>query len=254
MFGKVRKHNNPEESVSQMTDVHSHILPGLDDGAGDWETSKKMLEIAYGQGIRTIIATPHFMPQGKQAAPRQIRETVSRLQKEADNLGMDMTIHAGNEIYFCREVPEMLEQGEILTLADSDYVLVEFAPLDDARYIRNSLAELQSAGFLPVLAHAERYENLCKKPFDRIAELRNMGILIQVNAASIEGKMGKLVQKQVAVLLKKQMVDLIGTDAHSAGSRAPYVDKAREILMKKHPRDYVNRLLYENAGKIINNE
>jgi len=234
-------------------DIHSHILPALDDGAKDWEQSDAMLTIAYEQGIRTIIATPHYMPDCEEGNPERILDCVDKLQAHADERGYEMKIYAGNEVYYHAEVPDLLEAGEILTLAGSSYVLVEFSPMDDARYIRNALLDIQAAGYDPIIAHVERYENLCKKPFDKLEELRKAGILMQVNMSTIEGRMGKKMQHTVMKLLKKQMIDFLGTDAHSSGHRAPHTEGCIAILNKKLPGDYVDRLLYANAKKIILN-
>lgn len=234
-------------------DIHSHILPALDDGAKDWEQSDTMLSIAYEQGIRAIIATPHYMPDCKKGNSERILKAVEKLQNHAEEYGYDMQIYPGNEVYYHAEVPDLLEEGEILTLAGTSYVLVEFSPMDDARYIRNALLDIQAAGYDPIIAHVERYENLCKKPFDKIEELRKAGILVQVNMSTIEGRMGKKMQHSVMKLLKKQMVDFLGTDAHSSGHRAPQTEGCVSILQKKLPKDYVEKLLHGNAEKILLN-
>lgn len=234
-----------------VADIHSHILPGMDDGAKDWEQSYSMLDIAWKQGIRKIIATPHFMPEHRAPQIQKISEAAERLQDYADEQGYGIEICVGNEIYYHEEVPELLEQGRILTLAGSDYVLVEFSPMDDFRYIRNSLAEIQAAGYSPVIAHAERYANLCKKPFDRVKELKDMGVLIQINASTVEGKMGRKLKKAVLSLCKEELVDFIGTDAHSDRSRAPYIEKCVHILRKKCSEEYLERILYKNADELF---
>lgn len=239
--------------MKNVADIHTHILPAIDDGAKDWEQSYEMLDIAYGQGIKTIIATPHYMPGSRKGKAQRIIAGVEVLQAYSDKQGYDISIFPGNEIYYHDEVPELLEEGEILTLAGSEYVLVEFSPMDDARYIRNALANIQSAGYTPVIAHVERYESLCKKPFDRIDELRQMGILIQVNASTIEGRMGRKIQGNVMKLLKLGLVDFIGTDAHSSGTRSPMVQKAVAILNKKLPKEYVDKILFANVQHTILN-
>ena len=234
-----------------VTDIHCHILPGVDDGAKNMDQSKEMLDIAYEEGIRIMIATPHHMPEDEDnASPEVIQEKVAQLQAYADEQGYDMTILPGNEVYFYSEAPELLEEGKINTMAGTDYVLVEFSPMDEGRYIRNSLAELQNMGYEPIIAHVERYDSLCKD-LDRITELRDMGILIQVNVASIMGDFGKPMKAVAEKLLKKQMVDFIGTDAHSSGRRAPRVKECTEYLYKKYPAAYVDKILYANAEKYI---
>lgn len=235
----------------QIIDVHSHILPGLDDGAKNLEQSKKMLDIAAEQNIHKIIATPHFMPEHKNPSKEKVLEKLTKLQEYSDRQGYGITLLPGQEIYYHEEVPDLLEEGKIITLANSDYVLVEFSPMDDFRYIRNSLAQIQNVGFKPIIAHVERYENICRKPFNKLKELRDMGVMIQVNMASVEGKMGKKLQKSVLSMMKKQYVDLLGTDAHSDGSRAPYTCNCKAILCRKCPADYIEKLFYKNAEKII---
>lgn len=236
-----------------VADIHTHILPAIDDGAKNWDQSYEMLDIAYKQGIKVLIATPHYMPGRRKGKAQRIISGVEQLQAYADKQGYDISIFPGNEIYYHDEVPELLEEGDILTLAGSEYVLVEFSPMDDARYIRNALANIQSAGYKPIVAHVERYESLCKKPFDRIAELHQMGVLIQVNASTIEGRMGRQTQGDVMKLLKLGLVDFIGTDAHSAGTRAPMVKKAVAILNRKLPKDYTDKILFANVQDTILN-
>lgn len=246
-FGKSKKTNCAEGVI----DIHCHILPGVDDGAKNLDQSKDMLDIAYEEGIRVMIATPHHMPEDENnATPETIREKVAQLQAYADEQEYDMTILPGNEVYFYSDAPELLEEGKINTMAGTDYVLVEFSPMDEGRYIRNSLAELQNMGYEPIIAHVERYDSLCKD-ISKIEELRDMGIMIQVNVASIMGDYGKPMKAVAEKLLKKQMVDFIGTDAHSSGRRAPRVKECTEYLYKKYPAAYVDKILYANAEKYI---
>lgn len=235
----------------QITDIHSHILHGLDDGAKNREQSKKMLDIAWEQGIRKIVVTPHFMPEHRNPAKEKILEKLTQLQMYAEKKEYDIQLFPGNEIYYHEEIPELLEAGQIFTLAKSKYVLIEFSPMDDFRYIRNSLAAIQAVGFKPVLAHVERYECVCEKTLKRVVELRDMGVLIQVNMSSVEGKMGKKIQKTVLAMMKSQYVDLLGTDAHSDGSRAPYTFTCKKILRRRLPADYIENLFYKNAEMII---
>ena len=247
LFGNKSKN----ELKDGFIDVHCHMIPGVDDGAKSYEQAYAMVDIAYRHGIRDIIVTPHFMPEGKNATPEIIGARVDKLQAYADGKHYDMNMYTGNEIYFHEEAIELLEQGKICTLADSDCVLVEFSPMDDSRYIRNSLAELQNMGFQPIIAHVERYMSLISPPFDKIEELKDMGILIQVNAGSITGFFGKQSKTVAEKLLKKELVDFIGTDAHSDGGRAPRMKECLEILNKKCKPSYVEALLYRNAETYI---
>lgn len=232
-------------------DIHCHILPGVDDGAKSMEQSMEMIDIAYENGIDTIIATPHHMPEGRNVSPTGIKERVAKLQAYADEKDYDMTILAGNEIYYHSDVPELLDENQICTLAGTNCVLVEFSPMDESRYIRNSLSELQNMGYAPIIAHVERYVSLMKAPFEKLQELRDMGILIQVNAASVMGGFGKATKSTVEKLLKNRLVDFIATDAHSNGTRSPKIRECAEYLSGKYSPDYVEALLYDNAEKYI---
>lgn len=248
LFGKKEK----AEYYGRIVDIHSHILPGVDDGSKSMEMSQEMLDIAYEEGIGIMFATPHHMPEGRNVSPKGIEERVAKLQEYADAKKYDLTILPGNEIYYHSDAPDMLEEGKICTLAGTSYVLVEFAPMDESRYIRNSLAELQNMGYDPIIAHVERYMSLCKPPFDKIEQLREMGILIQINATSIMGGFGKPTKALVEKLLKKQLVDFIGTDAHrNEGNRAPRMTECAEYLSKKYDARYVEKILYRNAEKYI---
>lgn len=240
-----------EKEVSGIIDIHSHILAGVDDGAGSWEEAVRMLQMAQQQGIRAIVATPHFMPGRRNASTEHIKSAAAQLQSLAQENGCKIKIFAGNEIYYHEEVLEQLEEGRIFTLAGSAYILVEFAPLDDYRYIRNSLSELQAAGYCPILAHTERYENLCRKPFDKIEELRSMGVLIQINTGSLEGKMGKTMRARAFAMLKNRQADFVATDAHGTKDRAPDMEKSRKIIKKKCSKEYAELLFYKNAEELL---
>lgn len=241
----------PAYYKNKIVDIHCHVIPGADDGAKSYEQAFRMLDIAYKQGIRDIIATPHYMPDGANASPDAIYAGVDKLQEYADDMLYQMNIYTGNEIYFHGEAASMLEKGEICTLAATKCVLVEFSPMDDARYIRNSLVELQNMGYKPIIAHVERYVSIAQEPFDKVEELKNMGILMQVNAGSITGFYGKERKTAAEKLLKKELVDFIATDAHSDGNRAPQILECAEILEKKCEPDYVKALLYRNAETYI---
>ena len=234
-----------------MFDIHCHILFGLDDGARDFEQSCTMLKLAYEQGITDIIATPHFMPGRRNASPETIRNVTKQLQDYIDEQGYGMRLYTGNEIYYHAEVRSWIEQGKVLTLADTSFVLVEFAPLDDFRYIHNSLAELLSEGYTPILAHAERYEAIIQSPKDRAEQLKRMGVMIQINASSLERKHA-LEKKTIKELLKNELVDFIGTDAHGTHSRTPIIAPCVKLLKRKCSKEYAQKLLYENAQRLFN--
>lgn len=231
-------------------DVHSHILPGLDDGAGDMEQTKAMLQIAYAEGIRGIIATPHFYASARSAPAERIRAVLAEVQEALREWGMDITLYPGNEIYYRREVPELLEQGKILTLADSRFVLVEFDPGVEYPYLRDGIVTLTSYGYVPVLAHAERYDCLFEKK-ERPERIRAHGALLQVNASSFDRGLWDPLSRRVRSLLREDLVDLVGTDAHGSEHRRPLMRETAAHLYKKAGRERAEEILTGNPRKIL---
>ena len=250
--GKAAVYENREEQrerrMKGYIDIHSHILPGLDDGSKDMEQSLAMLQIAREQGIETIVATPHHMP-GKGRPDRQrVQEVLMRLQDAAQERGIPVRLCRGCEYYFREEVLELLEAGEGITLGSSDCVLVEFNVLAETRYIQNAVRAIRGLGYYPVIAHVERYESLIGD-MELLAGMRKMGAYLQVNASSVLGENGRKIREKVKKLLKYRLVDVIGTDAHSDRRRGPYLRECAEYLYKKYPSDYADSLLYGTAGK-----
>ena len=154
------------------TDIHCHILPALDDGAGDFEEAEKMLLTAHEEGICRMIATPHYYASRRSASAESIRECALWLTMYAEKCGIPISLYYGNEIYYRNGVADLLEKGEILTLADSNYALIEFDPGVDYSYLRDGMGELLRYGYYPILAHAERYDCLFEKK-GRLKELKN---------------------------------------------------------------------------------
>lgn len=241
------KRSRAAARLENIIDVHSHILPGIDDGSKSMEQSLEMLEIAVQEGIRTIIATPHNMPGKGKASPGQVEKLVRDLQTAADAQKLPITLLPGCELFYREEALELLEQEEILSLNDSACVLVEFDVMAQKPYITNAMRNVLSLGYTPVIAHVERYEALMEKGFTTLRELRAMGCLIQVNADSVTGGCTAALQKSARKLLQEQLVEFIGTDAHSSRSRAPRMQECIRFLGKWCPEDYIRALMCKNA-------
>lgn len=234
-------------------DIHCHILPELDDGARNFEETKDMLQTAYEEGIRRIIATPHYFATRKSAGAEQIRESVERINQFLKERDIPISIYCGNEIFYRTGIADLLEEGGILTLAGSRYVLVEFNPGVDFPYLRDGMGELLRYGYFPILAHAERYDCLYEKK-DRIRELRNSGIYFQINASScLQGMMSED-KKRVKILVKENCFHFMGTDAHSNRTRSPKMKQAVAWLYKKLGNDKAEQILFTNPDSIIQNK
>lgn len=233
-------------------DIHSHILPGLDDGSRSMQQSLEMLRIAEEEGIELIIATPHNMPGKGQPSLKKVKESAEKLMQEAKREGIQIPILIGTEYYYREEVLETLENEAGIKMNDSEFVLVEFEPMVEKIYFRNALRDILATGHRPIVAHVERYAKIMKDK-SMLSDLKKMGALIQVNAASVIGDNGRVAKKDVKWLLKQRLVDFISTDAHSNGRRAPFMQKCAKYLYKKYNTEYVNELLHANAHNYLLN-
>ena len=229
-------------------DMHCHILPGVDDGSQSMRTTRKMLEIAAEEGITHMIATPHYKQGHRCVSPRSARELVKEVQAMSDEAGFGIKIYQGNEIMFYSEVEEAFKEGRFTTMNGSDYLLIEFYPDDDYTRIRNAVDTTRNMGLIPVIAHVERFLTL-RKDAEKVAELKESGALIQINAASVAGEQGLGTKQFVKKLLKDEIVDFIGTDAHHYERRAPRMKKCAEYLYRKFDEEYADAVLFGNAIK-----
>lgn len=231
-------------------DMHCHILPGVDDGAQDVEEMKQMLEIAYGEGIRCIIATPHHHPRRGKESPEVLRKQAVILRDAAHAIDEKFRIYLGTEIYFGQDIINKLKEKQILTMNKRNYVLVEFSPSDTYDYIRQSLQQIQFSGYQVILAHVERYHCIAED-IELAEQLWDMGIHLQINAGSILGEGSRKSKKFVRSLMDEDLVFCVGTDAHDTSKRAPRMKKAAAYVSKKYGEEYMRRIFFSNAKTML---
>ena len=170
-------------------DVHCHLLPGIDDGSQNMEQTMEMLRIAESNGITDAIVTPHYK-QGRVGTPRKvIGEMIQEVESLARQSGLSIRLHPGTEIYYHSSLEEKLESGWLSRMNDTEYVLVEFNPLENYSYVRNAMEDLLGMGYHPILAHVERYQCMLGN-LENVRSLRDLGCRIQVNAGSVAGNYG----------------------------------------------------------------
>ncbi|MBP3474729.1 MAG: hypothetical protein J6K48_00190 [Lachnospiraceae bacterium] len=235
------------------TDIHIHILPGVDDGSKNLDMSLEMLRHAYAEGIRRMVVTPHNKPMHHNVGKEKMQELIHLLRAQMKQEKIEIELYPGNELYYREDLVKCLEEGKASTMADSRYVLLEFQPADRWEYIRDGVNDMLMAGYRPILAHIERYQEVCKD-VERVIRLREMGCCIQVNAASVMGRYGMGIKGYVKKLLKQRLVDFIATDAHNATNRTPDMAKCAEYICKKYGAEYMHSLLTENPSKVIRDE
>jgi len=233
-----------------MIDIHSHILPLVDDGPKKLASSVAIVRKLVEQGVTDIIATPHYVAETNFVSPKAQNQRVLAVVKKAVAVeGLKVNIYLGNEIYIDDKITALLETGKLSTLADSEYLLVEL-PLDEEfPNYKDILRDLLESGYRVILAHPERY-TLVQKDFSILDELHELGILFQCNIASILGKYGKGAKKTVKKIIKKNLVFTFGSDIHHA-SKTDYITLSQKKLGKYYNESELKRLLVTNPGKII---
>ncbi len=236
----------------EKTDIHCHILPGVDDGAKNEEESLALIRMAAEQGFRRLIATPHFSPQFPNSDPGKLREIFQKLKERTGEELPEMELYLGQEIFFTEDVPAMLEQGCLLSLAESDYVLIEFGPRASWSEMYRGLRNIRLCGYIPILAHAERYPALRKG--EHIEELSDCDVLIQLNYRSVGGGFLDETARWCKKQLKKGLVSFLATDMHSTAHRPPETEEAEEWMLRHLDEEDVRYLVRENADEILRNK
>lgn len=233
-------------------DIHCHIIPSVDDGADTREEAVRMLRMEYRQGVRKIIATPHFRRRMFETPLEQIKEQFEILKEDAAGVAGDLELYLGCEFHTNKEMVEMLRTGQIMTMAGSRYVLTEFSGSSEGSYIRERLYSLLSHGYRPIVAHVERYEAM-RKNFSLAEEIADMGAFIQVNADSILGKDGFGAKRYCGKLLKAGLVHFAGSDCHGSSRRISRIGEAYDYVSRKVGKIYADRIFIENPQKILDN-
>lgn len=233
-------------------DIHSHILPKVDDGAKDMRETERMLSRAVRQGIRAIIATPHYDAGAGKEKYIKCRNSYEKVRKHIEECELPIKLYLGNEIFYSESIIDELQQGYIHTMNETRYVLVEFPLYVDYDYIERALRNIQNAGYWPILAHAERYESL--RNIEKIRTLVEMGIYIQINQGSLINKKRFLVRSFCLKLMKAGLVHLLATDCHDSKQRRPEFKECFEYLDKKIGKSYRVLISEENPEKIIEGE
>ena len=197
-----------------MIDLHSHILPGIDDGAKSFDVSLAILKGLREHGVSDVVATPHFVNGSSyMSTVAENRQLVEMLQEKADEADLDIEIHLGNEIYIDSNIAELVKRGKVSALAGSKTLLVELPMSGDYTDYEDILLSLTYSGYTVILAHPERYYTM-QRNFKLITNLTDNGILLQCNLGSIIGQYGRHAQKTMKKLAKKKLIFAIGTDTH----------------------------------------
>ena len=233
----------------KMIDTHIHIIPGVDDGATDFLMARNILEKLIEQGVTELFATSHS--DSFLANHQRVMDQYGKLNVLVEETNLPMKLHLGSEVYceadLMEEIIQGLNDGTIPSLNGTKYVLTEFYYTDkeEAFYC---LTMLLNAGWIPVIAHAERYRNL-DIPFYKA--MKERGCLIQMNVFSVGEETNPCTRELAYRLLELRLVDFLGSDAHRTTHRPPRLTGGLEYLNKHLDESYVKEITYKNAERLL---
>ncbi|KGL60308.1 tyrosine-protein phosphatase [Polaribacter sp. Hel1_33_49] len=223
-------------------DMHSHLLPGIDDGAKDLDTSIALIQKMSSYGIKNFITTPHVLGDMYPNTPEIIKSKLNEVREALQKRNItDITIDAAAEYMLDEQFSAILEKDKLLTLKDN-YILVEMSYFNAPINLYEILFEIQLKGYKPVIAHPERY-NFYHNDFKHYYKLKTAGCLFQLNLLSLTEHYGKPVQKTTEKLLKENLYDFVGTDAH----HEKHLDIVRKVSTKKN-KNLLEAIMQKNIN------
>ncbi|MCB0430141.1 MAG: capsular biosynthesis protein [Flavobacteriales bacterium] len=229
------------------TDIHSHFIPGIDDGAATMEDSVNMIAALHELGYNAVVTTPHVMSDYYRNTPEIIREGLAQVREELAQRNIPVHVDAAAEYYVDYEFDQSIGVHELLTFGDN-YILIELPFTQVPENFHQTVFKLLGAGLRPILAHPERYAYY--HTVDAICELKEKGLLLQINTVALTGHYGPVAKKIAAGLLDSGCVDFLGSDCH----RLNHVDLLKSAL--DHPslqkalsnQAFLNSSLYHPGG------
>jgi len=221
LFGKIRQTLSSDtgrgNSLTKLrVDVHSHLLPGIDDGAKDMDDSIAMIKRITKHGVKHIITTPHILYEFYPNTPEIILEKLEEVREELKRQEIDVQLDAAAEYYLDDQFLDMLERKDKLLTFGGNMVLMETNYIQDHPRLMDTFFKLKVLGYQPVFAHPERYMYLqnIKDNYDRYQEIHKAGVYFQVNLLSFAGYYGPQIKKVADFLLKERMIHMVGSDIH----------------------------------------
>lgn len=243
IFDFLNKNNSKQLSDLSLigTDIHSHLIPGIDDGSKSVEESLKLINELYELGYDKIITTPHIMNDYYKNTPEIILAGLDTIRREIQNLGIHVRIEAAAEYYLDYEFQAKIGKEKFLTLGEN-YILFELSYLSPPQGIENTIFNLQTNGYKTILAHPERYV-YWNNNFEMYERLKDRDVYFQININSLSGEYSLSSQKTAENLIKKEMVEFVGTDLHNAR----HIEIIKSLLGNKHLIKLIE------SGKLLNN-
>ena len=232
-------------------DIHTHVLPGIDDGARDWDMALEMLKRSRDNGVRAVIATPHFVPWEGQIPPARIRQMCREAEERfQEAYGLRMRVCPGEELYYYSDLVTDLREGRAMTMNDTGTVLVEFGLRIPYREMQQAVRQLQRNGYQVILAHYERYAALAAE--DPMEELLDMDVRLQSNLQALGGGLFDPLRRRIRKDYKNGRISFTASDMHNLTSRPPMEERGMKWLFGSLDQKEVRELLCGNAAAAFN--
>lgn len=229
-----------------MIDMHSHILPGIDDGAKYIEETLRLIKEAENSGFEAIVTTPHYMEHYYEIDEEKRKELINLVQSK-------IKLYIGNEIYLSENIAKLLEEKKASTINNTNYVLFEMPMNAKPMNLYDVVYEMLQYKYIPILAHPERYIFIQKEP-QLVCDLIQNGVLMQANYGSIIGEYGSKAQTVVQAFFRNNMIHFLGTDAHKSNTIYPKIPQIINKLEKLIGKEKVEELSIINPKLVIENK
>ncbi|UXR76403.1 MULTISPECIES: CpsB/CapC family capsule biosynthesis tyrosine phosphatase [unclassified Staphylococcus] len=232
-----------------MIDIHNHILVGVDDGPQSLDETITLLKQASAQGIKGIVATPHHLHTRYSNTFESVLKAINELNQNEEIAQLDIQLYPGQEIRITDKILEDIEQGAIYGINKSRYLLIELPSNEVPHYTEKLLYEIQTKGFIPIIAHPERNKAIAQN-INLLYELVNHGALSQLTASSLTGDLGKKIQKLSIQMIEHNLVHFVASDAHHVERRPFNMEALFNTPKLKDVESDINTLLSNNEAMI----
>lgn len=242
LFKKDTRLRTPADISTLRCDIHSHFIPGIDDGAKTIGDSMQMLTAMYNLGYKKVITTPHIMGDFYKNTPEIILSGLEKVKTALREANIPLEVEAAAEYYIDFDFERKLDEGKLLTFGNN-YLLFEISYLNPPDNLDHIVFKMQTLGYTPVLAHPERY-NFFHSDFKKYENFIEKGVLLQMNINSLTGHYSLSTKKIAEQMINKNMISFLGSDCHHFG----HIELIKQVVYEKH----LHQLL-EN-GNLLNKD
>jgi protein-tyrosine phosphatase len=233
-------------------DLHSHILPGVDDGAQSYDEAIAIAKMAVADGIEVMACTPHFMPGLYDNTAADIRSRTAKLNSQLIAEGINLALVVGGDAHIRPDFVSALQSGYILSLHDSRYVLFEPPHVSMPQRFEELLFNVQMSGYVPILTHPERFKWI-ESNYEVFQNLARSGVWMQLTAGSLTGRFGKRSKYWAQKMLAEGLISIIATDTHNLTSRPPLLAEAMAAAQAEVGLDEARHLVVTRPMCVLDN-